>query len=474
MGLRDPQHVRRRNHIDLPPWGTYALMALFVLIIVGLGYFTFNAVKDFVAGLPGAAEDGGPQSDTSGGSTEGEAQGSSSAPDPDVWKGGRVTILILGIDERQSEQGPWRTDTMILLTMDPATKTAGMLSLPRDLWVEIPDYNGVYDRINTAHFRGDADQYPGGGGAALAMKTVQYNFGVPVEYYASINFYAFVQIIDRLGCIPIHVSETIDDPDYPAAEGSGYDPFYIEAGEYCMGGETLLKYARTRATFGSDFDRATRQQQVIMAIRDKVLDSGELPNLLAQAQPIYTDVQSGVKTNLSLEQMVSLAQLASEIPEENICRGVISGEYVEDLVTREDNSQVIIWNREKVRVLISDLFTASGQCAPGGAGQPQNEDTAAAAKAENARINILNGTNQEGLATETSNRLTTSGLSVLAVGNADRFDYEQTIIYNYTGKDATAKYIALILGLPETAIRTVEPTSALYDIEIVLGADYLD
>jgi hypothetical protein len=241
-----------------------------------------------------------------------------------------------------------------------------------------------------------------------------------------------------------------------------------------MGGETLLKYARTRATFGSDFDRAARQQQVIMAIRDKVLDSGELPNLLTQAQPIYNDVQSGVKTNLSLEEMISIVKLASEIPEENICRGVISGEYVEELVTREDNSQVIIWNREKVRDLIGDLFTASGQCAPGGAGQPQNENLAATAKAENARISILNGTNQEGLATETSDRLTAAGLSVLAVGNADRFDYSETIIYNYSGKDATAQYIAFILGLPESAIRTAEPTSALYDIEIVLGADYLE
>jgi polyisoprenyl-teichoic acid--peptidoglycan teichoic acid transferase len=474
MGVRDPQHVRRRNQINLPPWGTYALMALFILIIVGLGYFTFNAVKDFVAGLPGAAEEGAPQTGSTGGIVPNEEEGTINAPDIPRWSEGRVTLLMLGIDERQSEQGPWRTDTMILLTMDPATNTAGMLSLPRDLWVEIPDYNGVYDRINTAHFRGDVDQYPGGGGPALAMKTVQQNFGVPVEYYASINFNAFVQIMDRLGCIPIHVTETIDDPDYPAAEGSGYDPFYIEAGDSCMGGETLLKYARTRATFGSDFDRAARQQQVIMAIRDKVLDSGELPNLLTQAQPIYNDVQAGVKTNLSLEQIIALVKLASEIPEENICRGVISGEYVEELVTREDNSQVIIWNREKVRDLISDLFTASGQCAPGNAGQPQNEDLAAAARAENSRINILNGTNQEGLATVTSDRLTASGLPVLAVGNADRFDYTETIIYNYTGKDATARYIAFILGLPETAIRTADPTSALYDIEIVLGADYLD
>jgi LCP family protein required for cell wall assembly len=290
---------------------------------------------------------------------------------------------------------------MILLTVDPATRTAGMLSLPRDLWVEIPDYNGLYDRINTAHFRGDADNYPGGGGPALAMETVQYNFGVTVDYFTSANFYAFVQIIDRLGCIPISVPETIDDPDYPAPEGFGYDPFHIEAGDYCMGGETLLKYARTRATFGSDFDRAARQQQVILAIRDHVLDTGQLPTLIAQSSEIYGDVQSGVNTNLSLEQIVALAQLAADIPVENICRAVISGDYVEELVTMEDGSQVIIWDREEVRQLMADMFSTPVRCNQ----QPEGtEDLAAQAQAEQAAINILNGTNQEGLATETSNR----------------------------------------------------------------------
>jgi LCP family protein required for cell wall assembly len=448
-------------------------MGLFIAAVLGLGYFTFNQVKRFVADAPwGSGEaanpDAGPN-DQPGIDPEEQAEAAAA-----MWEGGRVNLLLLGIDERRTEHGPWRTDTMILLTIDPATQSAGMLSLPRDLWVEIPDYGGVYDRINTAHFRGDADQYPGGGGPALAMKTVQYNFGVPVDYYASINFYAFVQVVDRLGCIPISVPETIDDPDYPAAEGSGYDPFYIEAGNHCMGGETLLKYARTRATFGSDFDRAARQQQVLLAIRDHVLSTGDLPNLIAQAPDIYSDVQSGVNTNLSLEQIIGLAQLTSGIPEENICHAVISGEYIEDLVTMDDGSQVIIWDRTKVRELISDIFSGTGQCAPGAPDQAAADGLQQQAQAENARISIVNGTNQEGLATETSTILGASGLDVASVGNADRFDYEQTIVYNYHGKDSTAQFIAQLLGLPETAIQTAEPTTELYDIQVVIGADYLN
>jgi hypothetical protein len=170
--------------------------------------------------------------------------------------------------------------------------------------------------------------------------------------------------------------------------------------------------------------------------------------------------------------MISLAQLGSEIPEENICKAVISGEYIESMETLSDNSQVLLWNREKVRQLISDLFNGTGQCAPGAAHQSTETDLATAAKAENARINILNGTSQEGLATTTSNLLTNGGLAQISVGNADRFDYAETVIYNYKGKDTTARYIAQILGLPETAIKSAPPPSELYDIEIVLGADF--
>jgi LCP family protein required for cell wall assembly len=441
-----------------------------VILVLGLGYVTFNQVKGFVANAPfGSGQPSSPQevdNQPGGIALDGAPQNVA------AWSGGRVTILLLGIDERQLEHGPWRTDTMMLLTIDPATNSAAMLSLPRDLWVEIPDYGGQYDRINTANFRGDADQYPGGGGPALAMKTVQYNFGVPVDYFASVNFYAFVQIIDRLGCIPITVPETIDDPDYPAAEGSGYDPFYVEQGDYCMGGETLLKYTRTRATFGSDFDRAARQQQVLLAIRDHILDTGDLPNLIAQSPDIYSDVQAGVNTSLSFEQIIQIGRLASTIPRENICTAVISGEYIEELVTLDDGSQVIIWNREKVRQLVADMFGRTGECDT--SQQGTGEDLAAAAKAEGALVSIVNGTQQEGLATETATLLGTSGINVASVGNADRFDYETTVIYDYRGKPQTARYLAQILGLPESAIVTAEPTTSLYDIQIVLGADYLN
>jgi LCP family protein required for cell wall assembly len=461
MSNPGPRPARMRDGtINLPERISVPVLALFVLALLAVGYFTFDGVKKLVVNVPwgsGAADT--PQFGSGADIGQLEAQGEG-VP---VWSEGRVNVLLLGIDERQLEEGPWRTDTMILLTMDPAARTAGMLSIPRDLWVEIPGY-GVHDRINTAHFRGDADRYPGGGGPALAMDTVQANLGVPVNYYVAVNFYAFVQIIDRIGCIPISVPQTIDDPDFPAPEGYGYAPFHIDAGDYCLGGETLLQYARTRATYGSDFDRAARQQQVIYAIRDHVLSTGQLPNLIAQAPTIYGDVQQGVNTNLTVQQIIQLARVAAEIPDENICSAVIDGEYI-SYATLEDGSQVLVPDWTKVRELVSDLYTGTGQCDPGAAA------IEADFTAEEATVSVENGTREEGLATQTADQLTAVGINVVEVGNAEQTDYEETLIYNYTGKDLTAQAIAQTLGLPASAIIASEPPNGGADIAVILGAD---
>lgn len=443
-------------------------MAVFVAFVISLSYMTFTLVKNIVADLP-VNVTGGNLGDNPGQSGEGPDDALPGGFDEDapIAITGRVTVLVMGIDERQSEQGPWRTDTMMVLTIDPTNNTAGMLSIPRDAWVEIPDYDGLYATINTAHFKGDADNYPGGGGPTLAMKTVRYNFGIPVNYYVTVNFNAFITLIDYLGCVPISVPETINDPFYPEADGPGYDPFYVEAGEHCMDAATLLKYARTRATYGGDFDRANRQQAVIRAIRAHILSTDQLTTLLRQSPQIYDELKDDIRTNLSLTQMIDLARLAARVPEENICSAVISAEYVDELVTLPDSRQVILLDRPKVRGLVHDIFTGTGRCTPG------LQALQAQATAENATVSIINGTAREGLATQTKDRLAGLGVNVASVGNADRTDYQTTIIYVLTGKVNTAQLIARLLGLPDSAIVETSDPNIPYDIHIILGADYV-
>jgi LCP family protein required for cell wall assembly len=435
------------------------LLLLFVVAVVVVGYFTFNAVKNLTAGLP-VGTGSGPQFGGGGSATPQPGELPSTL---EAWSGNeRITILLLGIDERLDQDGPWRTDTMIVLTLDPAAMTAGMISIPRDLWVEIPGYGN--DRINKAFFLGDANRYPGGG-PALAMRTVQHNLGIPIHHFATVNFGAFVTLIDQIGCIEVDVAETIDDPTYPASEGFGYDPFHIEAGHHTLCGEEALRYARTRATFGGDFDRAARQQQVIYAVRDRVLSSGELPHLISQSPQLWTTMQSGVSTSLSLEQIIQLALLAQDIPDTNICSAVINGEYV-DMATLSDGGQVLVPNHENIRALVLEIFSGTGTC------DITQQNLVDGASSENATVSVVNGTLTEGLATSTGDYLASFGINVVNVGNADRFDYENTLIYDYTGQTNTARYLAMLLGVPESAVVRTENPIGLYDIQVVLGNDY--
>jgi LCP family protein required for cell wall assembly len=227
------------------------------------------------------------------------------------WTGTeRINILLLGIDERENQTGPWRTDTIILASIDPISHTASLLSIPRDIWVTIPGYDQS-GKINTAHFIGDAQYYPGGG-PALAMTTVQSTFDLPVQYYLRLNFNGFEKLIDLIGGIDLTVTQTIDDPLYPDS-GFGYEPLHIDAGLQHMDGRLALKYARTRHTGAGDFDRMKRQQQVIRAMRDKVLRADILPALVAQSGALLQTLGDSVKTNLTPDQLLQLAKLAAQI-----------------------------------------------------------------------------------------------------------------------------------------------------------------
>ncbi len=272
---------------------------------------------------------------------------------PPVWTGSeRINLLLLGIDQRGQGGGPWRTDTMIILTVDPETKTAGMISIPRDLWVPIWAYD-VENRINTAHYYGDARDYPGGG-PALARDTVAYNLGIPIHHYVRLNFSAFETLVDEIGGIDVYVEKTINDRRYPD-ENYGYDPFYLEAGQHHLDGETALKYARSRHGT-SDFDRAQRQQKVIQAIRDQVVQFDQLPRLISKAPSLLEQLGDAVRTDLTLEQVKMLAQLASTIPPENIHGAVIDQTYTLPYVT-DTGAQVLIPLRAKIGELYESFFS---------------------------------------------------------------------------------------------------------------------
>jgi len=432
------------------------LVVLFLMVAGVAGLLVFDQVRQFIAA-----------SDTLPDFTIQHEEPSAVSYEPGEplprWEGTeRVNILVMGIDQREHEHGPWRTDTMLVLTIDPVTMSGGMLSIPRDLWVPIPGYEE--GRINTAHYIGEVYDYPGGG-PALAAETVQYNLGIPIHHYVRVNFTAFEQMIDLIGGIDVYVEEEIVDPTYPD-ESYGYDPLYIPAGWQHFDGEMALKYARTRHTAGGDFDRAKRQQQVILAVFEQVTRLDLLPQLALRAPELWQTLQGSVVTDpdLTLDKIIALAQLASEVNPENIRYGVIDEHYTQ-FWTTPDGQEVLIPLRDRIRELRDYIFTTEAPL-------PQTSDPAARLEAEAATIEVLNGTMTAGLAALTAEYLQQQGLQIARTDNADRSDYPETLIIVYTGKTYTAEYLAHLLDLPLTAVIYGADPTAEHDISIILGADY--
>lgn len=387
-------------------------------------------------------------------------------PDVNVtltWEDPRqVRILLMGIDQRSAtgETGPFRTDTMILVNIDPVRKTVGLISLPRDLWVTIPNFQP--ERINTANFIGDVNAYPGGG-AALAMETVAQNFGIRVDKYILVNFDAFTAAVNVLAPngVEICVRELIDDPDYPDA-GFGIIPIRFEPGCQRLDAEKLLQYARTRATQGGDFDRAQRQQEVLDALRAELLNAGGVVNFIGQATTLWDELSGSFKTNLTLEDLFRLGGLVSEIERDDIHGAVIDNNYV-SLGSTATGDQILIPQSARISDLIQRVFF------------PQAEISLAELKtradAERAPIAVYNGTDIAGLARSTGEWLAGRGVIVTEYGNLPVATNADTVIKDYDGNPWTARYLAALLNLPPERIQPGTDGLIATGVMIVVGPD---
>jgi polyisoprenyl-teichoic acid--peptidoglycan teichoic acid transferase len=374
----------------------------------------------------------------------------------------RVTILVMGVDQRQGEVGPFNTDTLILVSVDPVRRTAGVLSIPRDLWVTIPGFQS--NRINTANRQGEAAGYPGGG-AALAVETIELNFGIPVNYYIMVNFEVFTQVVTTLAPSGLEVCPQgpIQDDSYP--DGSyGIISVRFDAGCQRLDAERLLQYARTRHG-NSDFDRARRQQEVLDSFREEILNVGGLLSIAPRLPQLWADVSSNIQTNLTYDEILSLAQLAQDIPRSNIQFGVLDNLYV-DLATTSAGDQVLIPRQSGINFLLQQIFNPQGDL--------DLSELRARAEAENADIVVFNNTPTQGLAGQTRDWLVSRGVSVANVGNVAQPTNGVTLIRDYTGRIWTARYLAALLGLPPDRVQPGADGATTADVMVVVGSDIGD
>ncbi len=384
--------------------------------------------------------------------------------------GSRINIAFFGLrgGDIRDDGCPACTDTILLLTIDPVTKTAGMLSIPRDLWVNIPGFGN--SRINTAWMMGEAAKLPGGG-PGLAMETVSQLIGVPVHYYVQVDFGTFISFINLIGGIDVYVEQRmVLDPT-----GSGQDHFVLQPGDVRhLTGKRALAYARCRdesqGCSDGDVGRARRQQQVILAIRDKVFDPTTFANLLAQAPALYAEFSSGIHTNLSLEDAMKLAVLAKDISLESIKQGVIDNNMAVFANTILDGvpASVLRPVPDLIRILRDEIFTVGGPVSPLAQGEPIT-----LMQAEAARVRVVNNTYTADLDVRTANFLTSQGMDVVDHSYPTGWS-EQTVLVIYSPKLYTLRYLADLFGIKNSyqIVMKTDP-AATVDIEIRLGEDWV-
>jgi LCP family protein required for cell wall assembly len=266
-----------------------------------------------------------------------------------LWQWGstlpRLNVLILGLDRRPGQSAVVRSDTMILMTADPAAPRLALLSIPRDLYVDIPGYGA--NRINTAHLWGESGVE--GGGPALAVQTVAGNLNVAVDRYVRVDFDGFRAVVDAAGGIDVVVAEPIVDPAYPT-DDYGTMRIEIAAGAQHMDGETALRYARSRHS-SSDFDRAQRQQQIISALGRQMLRPRTWPRLPA----VYLALTGKVDTDLTPRDLLLLAFTLWRTGPDGIERYAIDRDMTQPWTT-SGGGAVLLPRWEAINPLVRAVF----------------------------------------------------------------------------------------------------------------------
>lgn len=362
------------------------------------------------------------------------------------WQGtDRINILLLGIDKRDDEpMAGTRSDTMILASIDPVTKSAALVSLPRDMWVRIPGCtysegcSGGEQRINVAHAVG---------GPPLAVQTVSADFSVPIQYYARVDFRGFEQLVDTVGGVVVDVDYPVKDDEYPT-DDYGYQRIYFGPGPQLMDGRTALQYARSRHGM-SDFARAGRQQKVIVSLRSRALQL----NMLSRAPDLVGIIQKSLSTDLTPIQMLSLGKLVSQIDRDKIVNKVIDTNYVTPF-KGDDGADLLAPDFAAIRQAI-------------GAAQ-----RAAAHPELQAKIEVLNGSGTAGLGQKAADYLTAQGFNVVRIAAAERSDYRSSLVQVLTQDKGAAQALATTLRVPPNAITALPTPDAAADIRIVLGQDF--
>ncbi len=373
------------------------------------------------------------------------------APRPVIESPETVTFLLLGSDTRGGTS--FRTDTLVIGIVRPRDGQVSLISIPRDLWVNIPTVG--MQRINTAYQFGELGGYAGGG-AGLLKDTLLYNLGLQIDHTAMIDFNGFRSVVDTFGGIDVPIScpytdWRLLDPSYDPQNEDNWFLYTAGPGLLHMDGDLALWYARSRQR-SNDFDRGRRQQEVIRALYKQALRTDSVTRL----PQLYTDLSSLFTTDLGLPDLLELSPLALHLTNADIRSYYIAGELVTSWIT-PGGAYVLLPNTELIQQMLNQAITAS----------PRQQERKAIS------VEIQNGSPTDGWEALAAERLNYAGFAT-SFKAADHRSHQTTLLYDLTpdqDRNRSAGLLA-VLGLPESALVSVPSTDNQVAYALIVGADY--
>lgn len=345
-----------------------------------------------------------------------------------------VHIVLLGSDKREDE-ATWRTDTMIVVSIDTEREVVRLLSIPRDLWVNIPGHGN--DRINTADMWGELVHE--GGGPALVKQTIYESLGIPIQYYVRADFDGFIEIIDAIGGVEVDVECPLSDID-------------LEAGIQQMDGEQALLYARSRITT-SDFDRSRRQRKLLMALWGKAKST----DIITKIPALWLAMAGTFETDIPMDEVISLGYLGIQLKPNYIFSQSIGPWQVQNWTTPEGYKVLLPLNNE-IEELLNNFYG------------PIDFDFLQ--RVSDTQVQVLNGTWKEGVARLAATNLGWTGFQISDIAVADRQDYAESRVIVLNAGEDVAKLAAQTLDLlPSSLDYQPDPTSTV-GIRVIVGADW--
>ena len=371
---------------------------------------------------------------------------------------GTTNILLLGSDDPIDNNEAGRTDSIMIVTINPDGPTASMISLPRDLFVYIPGF--TMNRINTALARGDNIDYPGGG-IGMLKQTILYNFGIPIHYYAQVDFQGFQDIVDAIGGVDLAVSCERSDwrlksPELYVEDPDNWEVFTLEPGVHHMDGDLALWYARSRLLDPlSDWGRSRRQQQLLRAMFNQGLDLG----LVTELPTLWNTYKNTIDTDMDIGKMLQLAAIAPAVRDNGIQNLYLAGK-TESLVTPGGAAvQVPKWEG---RGMMEDTFQQLFR--------PPALNRAARPP---ITVEIINATGNPDMALLAADNLAWFGFAPInGQPAAESIEFTQISYYKPNFKESYDWLISWIFDEKKSEIELVDDDSFEYDYRVVLGEDY--